>query len=69
MGEGNGTPLQDSCVENPMDGQSPGREAALAWASLAQRFPASSGLARAGACIDLFSQCFQSFDKNNATEF
>ena len=29
--------------------QSPGREAALAWASLAQRFPASSVLARAGA--------------------
>ena len=26
--------------------QSPGREAALAWASLAQRFPASSVLAR-----------------------
>ena len=22
MGEGNGTPLQDSCVENPMDGGS-----------------------------------------------
>ena len=32
--------------------QSPGREAALAWASLAQRFPASSVLARAGAgCV------------------
>ena len=30
-------------------GQSPGREAALAWASLAQRFPASSVLAREGA--------------------
>ena len=30
-------------------GHSPGREAALAWASLAQRFPASSILARAGA--------------------
>ena len=29
--------------------QSPGREAALAWASLAQRFPASSVLAREGA--------------------
>ena len=29
--------------------QSPGREAALAWASLAQRFPASSLLAREGA--------------------
>ena len=29
--------------------QSPGREAALAWASLAQRFPASSVLARDGA--------------------
>ena len=29
--------------------QSPGREAALAWASLAQRFPASSLLARDGA--------------------
>ena len=29
--------------------QRPGREAALAWASLAQRFPASSVLARAGA--------------------
>ena len=29
--------------------QSPGREAALAWASLAQRSPASSVLARAGA--------------------
>ena len=28
--------------------QSPGREAALAWASLAQRFPASSLLAREG---------------------
>ena len=28
--------------------QSPGREAALAWASLAQRFPASSVLAREG---------------------
>ena len=28
---------------------SPGREAALAWASLAQRFPASSVLAREGA--------------------
>ena len=27
---------------------SPGREAALAWASLAQRFPASSVLAREG---------------------
>ena len=27
----------------------PGREAALAWASLAQRFPASSVLAREGA--------------------
>ena len=27
----------------------PGREAALAWASLAQRFPASSVLARVGA--------------------
>ena len=27
---------------------SPGREAALAWASLAQRFPASSVLARVG---------------------
>ena len=31
--------------------QSPGREAALAWASLAQRFPASSVLAREGACF------------------
>ena len=29
--------------------QSPGREAALVWASLAQRFPASSVLAREGA--------------------
>ena len=29
--------------------QSPGREAALAWASLAQRFPASSLFAREGA--------------------
>ena len=29
--------------------QSPGREAALAWASLAKRFPASSVLAREGA--------------------
>ena len=29
--------------------QSPSREAALAWASLAQRFPASSVLAREGA--------------------
>ena len=29
--------------------QSPGREAAVAWASLAQRFPASSVLAREGA--------------------
>ena len=29
--------------------QGPGREAALAWASLAQRFPASSVLAREGA--------------------
>ena len=29
--------------------QSPGREAALAWASLAQRSPASSVLAREGA--------------------
>ena len=29
--------------------QSPGREAAVAWASLAQRSPASSVLARAGA--------------------
>ena len=29
--------------------QSPGREAALAWESLAQRFPASSVLAREGA--------------------
>ena len=28
---------------------SPGREAALAWASLAQRFPASSVLAQEGA--------------------
>ena len=28
--------------------QSPGREAALAWASLAQRFPASSVVAREG---------------------
>ena len=31
--------------------QSPGREAALAWASLAQRFPASSVLAREGASL------------------
>ena len=31
--------------------QSPGREAALAWASLAQRSPASSVLARASGCI------------------
>ena len=36
-----------SCVWNPGAlAQSPGREAALAWASLAQRFPASSVLAR-----------------------
>ena len=33
----------------PVVTQSPGREAALAWASLAQRFPASSVLAREGA--------------------
>ena len=34
--------------------QSPGREAALAWASLAQRFPASSVLAREGAgCVSV----------------
>ena len=32
-----------------MQRQSPGREAALAWASLAQRFPASGVLAREGA--------------------
>ena len=32
--------------------QSPGREAALAWASLAQRSPASSVLAREGASIN-----------------
>ena len=30
-------------------GATPGREAALAWASLAKRFPASSVLAREGA--------------------
>ena len=35
--------------EFPALAQSPGREAALAWASLAQRFPASSVLAREGA--------------------
>ena len=33
----------------PRPAQSPGREAAMAWASLAQRFPASSVLAREGA--------------------
>ena len=36
---------------------SPGREAALAWASLAQRFPASSVLGREGAGCG--SQCMK----------
>ena len=35
-------------IPAPVEGGEP-REAALAWASLAQRFPASSGLAREGA--------------------
>ena len=42
--------MQWLCLGRPgAIAQSPGREAALAWASLAQRFPASSILARAGA--------------------
>ena len=42
--------------------QSPGREAALAWASLAQRFPASSVLAREGAgCGSAFFLFFYPF--------
>ena len=40
---GGGAPRDSAAIA-----QSPGREAALAWASLAQRFPASSVLAREG---------------------
>ena len=59
--EGNGNPLQCSCLENPRDGgawwaavygaaQSRTRLKRLSlWASLAQRSPASSLLAREGA--------------------
>ena len=46
-------PLRWGCAlpspNAPAIAQSPGREAALAWASLAQRSPASSLLAREGA--------------------
>ena len=49
-----------TCVRPGAVAQSPGREAALAWASLAQRFPASSVLAREGAgCGSVFPRLFQ----------
>ena len=38
-----------AAVHGVAKSQTSGREAALVWASLAQRFPASSVLARAGA--------------------
>ena len=44
-----GEPREGVGVRPGAVAQSPGREAALAWASLAQRFPASSVLAREGA--------------------
>ena len=51
--------LQGPCGRRPgAVAQSHGREAALAWASLVQRFPASSVLARAGAgCGNVGDAC------------
>ena len=38
LGEGNGTPLQYSCLENPMDGG--------AWWTVAYQAPLSTGFSR-----------------------